>query len=318
MGLKGKNVVVTGGCGFIGSNLCAALVRAGARVTAVDNFVAGKKENVKGLLAHRTFKVVKADVRFYRDVQKFVKGADIVFHLAASKLIVSRDNPRVDLETNIVGTFNILEAARQQKRKIRIIHASTGSVLGSSNAPMKEDHPTNPTTLYGISKLTAERYCKFYAREFGLDVRVIRYFHVFGPHQDYRGKAGVINIFLYRVLSGKQPLIYGSGRQIRCFTFVEDDVRATMLLACKEGLKGEVFNVASPVRMSVKDLADFIIARYAHTRLTPKFLPARPGENMYPVPDTKKIEALGFKTHASFEEGVEKTKVWIAHDIKAR
>ncbi len=315
MNLKGLRTIVTGGCGFIGSNLCRALLEEGACVTAVDNFVAGSMDNVAELARERHFHVVRADVRNQKHVASFVRNADVIFHLAASKLIVSRDNPRVDLQTNIVGTFNILEEIRRQKKNIRLVHASTGSVLGTSDKPMKEDHTPRPTTLYGISKLTAERYCQFYAREFGTNVSVVRYFHVFGPHQDYHGKAGVINIFLYRVLTGKKPLIYGSGRQIRCFTFVEDDVRATILLAKKEGVRGEIFNIASPVRMSVTDLADFIIARYARKKLTPRFLAGRPGENMYPVPDTTKIEGIGFKARWSFEEGVEKTKQWIVQDL---
>lgn len=316
--LKNKTVLVTGAAGFIGSNLTQELVRSGIKkVYALDNFAAGKLENIKHLFKFKNFKLIRGDVRNYALIESLVKKSDYVFHLAASKLVVSRENPRLDLETNIIGTFNILEAARR-KKGVRIIHASTGSTLGSSSRPMKEDHHPKPATLYGISKLSAEYYCLFYSREFGVKVSVIRYFHVYGPYQDYLGKAGVVNIFLGRVLRGRPPVISGTGRQIRCLTYVRDDVEATLFIAYSSKSIGQIYNVASEVRIKVRDLAQLIIREYARKKMKPLYGPARPGENMRPVPNTTKIKKLGFNPGCSLEKGLELTAKWIETDLKKK
>lgn len=312
---KNKIVLVTGGAGFIGSNLTERLLGLGTKkVFVLDNFISGKLENIEHLRGFKNFQLVKGDVRDYGLIKSLVKKSDYVFHLAASKLVVSMKNPRLDLETNIVGTFNILEASKLNKR-VQIVHASTGSTLGSSSKPMKEDHHPKPTTLYGISKLSAEHYCLFYASEFGVKVSIIRYFHVFGPYQDYSGEAGVVNIFLSRVLHGKSPVINGTGRQIRCLTYVQDDVDATLLIMRKRNTIGQIYNVASPARIKVKELAHIIIKRYGQEGLKPVYGPARHGENMRPIPDTSKIERLGFKARFSFDQGLEFTKQWIENDL---
>ena len=316
--LKNKAVLVTGGAGFIGSNLAEELISLGVkRIYALDNFIAGKLDNIKHLLKFKNFALIKGDVRDYELIRSLVKKSDYVFHLAASKLVVSRKNPRLDMETNIVGTFNVLEAARLNKQ-VRVIHASTGSTLGSSSRPMQEGHHPKPATLYGISKLSAEHYCLFYAREFGVKVSVIRYFHVYGPYQDYLGKAGVVNIFLGRVLCGKPPVINGTGQQIRCLTYVQDDVQATLFIAQKPKAIGQIYNVASAVRITVKDLAHLIIKKYGQKKLKPVYGPARPGENMRPVADTKKIGKLGFSPGYSLEKGLELTAKWIETDLKKK
>ncbi|MCK4648967.1 NAD-dependent epimerase/dehydratase family protein [bacterium] len=310
-------VLITGGAGFIGSHLIEKLLREGAKkVICLDNLVAGSKKNIEHLLKDRRFKLIIGNVKDYKTVQGLVSKSDFVFHEAASKLVVSREKPRVDLETNILGTFNILEAARG--KDIRIIHASTGSTLGSSDRPMKEDHPPKPTTLYGISKLTAERYCQFYAKEFGVKVSILRYFHVFGPRQDYSTGAGVVSIFLSRVLENKPPIIFGTGEQIRCFTYIDDDIDATLLLASKDEAIGEIYHVASKTRMSVKELAELIIKKYGPEGMEPIYASPRPGENLRPIPDTTKIEKLGFKAKVSFLEGLERTKEWVERSLSVK
>lgn len=312
--IKDKTVLVTGGAGFIGSHICTEALKNGAKkVIALDNFVASRQKNLRHLISDKRFELISGDVRDCETITPLVKKSDIVFHEAASKLVVSLKNPRIDLGTNIIGTFNILEAARNTD--VRIIHASTGSVLGSSEEPMKEDHEKNPTTLYGISKLTAEKYCEFYAKEFGVRVTILRYFHVFGPRQDYYGEAGVINIFLSRILNGQPPIINGTGEQIRCFTYVKDDVNANFLLASKDETIGDVYNVASKTRISVKDLANKLVKKYATKKIEPLYGPPRQGENLKPIPNTEKIEAIGFKETVSFEQGLDLTKQWIEHDM---
>jgi UDP-glucose 4-epimerase len=318
MKFEGKTVLVTGGAGFIGSHIVSRALREGAgKVIALDNFVGSKQKNIRPFLSDARFEIVAGDVRDVDVITPLVQQSNFVFHEAASKLVVSLKNPRIDLATNIIGTFNILEAARDSD--IRIVHASTGSVLGNSvNGGMKEDHAPHPSTLYGISKLAAEKYCQFYAKELGVKVSILRYFHVFGPRQDYRGEAGVINIFLSRVLKGEAPTIFGTGEQIRCFTYVEDVVAANLLLAANDDTIGEVYNVASKTRISVKDLADLLISKYGNGyngSLKPQFGPARVGENLKPIPHTSKIESLGFGESISFEEGLDNTKSWIENDV---
>jgi len=219
------------------------------------------------------------------------------------------------MATNIAGTLNVLEAAKGSA--VRIVHASTGSVLGSCDRPMREDHPGRPTTLYGISKAAAEDYCLFYAREFGVRVTVLRYFHVFGPRQAFDGEAGVVSIFLGRVLQGKPPVIFGTGEQIRCFTYVADDVRANELVLETDATIGQAYNAASRNRISVNELAHTICERYGPPGMAPEYGPPRPGENLRPIPDTTKIEALGFHEATSFDEGLERTRQWVQDTLSA-
>lgn len=311
---RNKIILITGAAGFIGSHLVDKCLEKGAeKVIGVDNFSGGIMKNLKHLKNEERFKLIRGDVRNFDLIKPLVQKSDYVFHEAVSKLINSFKNPRIDLETNIIGTFNILESAKESD--VRIVHASTGSVFGSSKKLMDENHPKNPTTLYGISKLAGEKYCLHYAREFGTKVSVIRYFHVYGPRQDYLSEAGVVSIFLYRVLKNKPLIVYG-GDQIRCFTYVVDDIDATLLLAKKNKTIGEDYNVASKVRISIKDLAELIIRKYGTGEIRPIFKEMRRGENLRPTPNTKKIERLGFKTKVSFDEGLEKTRQWIIEDMK--
>lgn len=316
---QGRTVLVTGAAGFIGSHLVDRLLRAGARrVIGLDNLIAGTPANLDEARQANAFEFVHGDVRDAGLINQLAADVDVIFHLAASKLVVSRNNPLIDLETNVLGTFNILAAARG--RQVRVVYASTGSTLGSgaSGEAMQEDHAKRPSTLYGISKGTAEEYALFFCREFNLKVTIVRYFHVYGPRQDYNGAAGVINIYLSRALRGLPLFVHGTGEQIRCFTFVEDDVAATMFLGGREDTVGEIYHVASPVRMRVIDLATLVAERYGAPGTRICHDEARPGENLRPVPSTAKIEALGFRVHTEFETGLELTRVWIEADLRRR
>ncbi|MBN1878859.1 GDP-mannose 4,6-dehydratase [bacterium] len=321
MDLKGSHVLVTGGAGFIGSHLVDACLQQGADdVVALDNFVNGSMKNIRHLRGNRRFRLESGDVRDIDTLRPLVDGADIIFNEAASKLVVSRTRPRIDMDTNIRGAFNVLECMKGTNKLM--VHASTGSVLGNTeDVAMREDHPQNPTTLYGISKGTAERYVRFYAEEFGVRSCIVRYFHVFGPRQEYGGEAGVVSIFLGRVLKGRSPVIFGTGEQIRCLTYVRDDVAANFLLLdglVKGNTTGEVFNCASHTRISVLALAEMIIRKYGPAGMKPEFGPARPGENLRPIPDTTKIEAMGFRESLTFEEGLDLTKDWVRNDLDDR
>ena len=312
---KNKVVLVTGGAGFIGSHIVEKVLELDAeKVIVLDNLIFGSLSKIQHMMDDKRFEFVQGDVTDSGLIKSLVEKSDFVFHEAASKFVFCLKNPRIDLKTNIIGAFNILEAAKNSN--VRIIHASTASVLGSSDKPMKEEHPRNPTSTYGISKSAAEMYCLHYAKEMGVKVSVLRYFHVFGPRQDHDGEAGVVSIFLGKVLKGEPPIIYGSGEQIRCFTYVSDDVNANFILAKNKSTIGEVYNVASKTRMSVNELANIIIDRYGVKGMKPSYASARIGENLRPIPDTSKIEKLGFKEKISFEEGLEKTKKWVEEDLK--
>ena len=311
MNLSNKTILITGGAGFIGSHLARKLVstRNPEKIILFDNFCASNPSNIADMSNNEKIQLVVGDTRDYDVLEPFIEQSDVVFHLAASKLVVAMERPRVDLETNIIGLFNILQLAR--KYNTRILYSSTGSVLGSSETPMDEKHNCKPTTLYGITKLTAEHYCDFYYNVFDIKVTVTRYFHVYGPLQDYSGDAGVVSIFLSRVLNKKSPIIFGNGEQIRCFTYVEDDVDATIMLVERDDTAGEIYNIASPARISVKELARIVIKKYGEKGLKYEFVPARAGENLRPIPETTKIESLGWKAVTSFEDGLEKTKNWV-------
>ncbi len=315
--LKNKVVLVTGGAGFIGSHLVDKCLEYNAeKVISFDNLIGVTKDNHIHLKEEKRFKFITGDIKNYEEIKPYVEEADVILNEAASKLVVSLKNPFIDVQTNVLGNFNILEIIRKSSNNPRIIHASTGSVFGSRDTPFKEGDPKNPSTAYGISKLTAEHYHKLYAREFGIKTAILRYFHVFGPRQDYSGEAGVINIFLSRVLQGKSPQICGTGEAVRCFTYVKDVVDANFLLYDSKRFGGEDYNIASKTRMKVLDLAKIIIEKYGPKNMNPEFIAPRMGENLRPIPNTSKIEKLGFKESITFEDGLELTKKWIETDIK--
>lgn len=314
MSLKNKTILVTGGAGFIGSSLCDELIKEDPKkIIIFDNLCQSNTDNIKQLLEDDRVEFIKGDIRDYEVIEEPVLRSDYIFHLAASNMGTSENRPRVDMGTNIIGSFNLYEAAKKNP-EVRIVHVSTGSVLGSSDKPMKEDDQLQPNTPYAISKLAGEQYAKFYCDEHKLKISIIRYFHVFGPRQDCYGRSGVINIFLRRVLNGEPPIIWGTGKQIKCFTFVKDTVRATIMLSQNDDTIGQVYNVASDNRVSIQDLADIIIRKYAKDKtMKPGYAPPKVGENMKPIPDTSKIKDLGFKPvkSANFEEALDKCKQWV-------
>ncbi|MEK6940125.1 MAG: SDR family NAD(P)-dependent oxidoreductase [Nanoarchaeota archaeon] len=312
---KNKVVLVTGGAGFIGSHLVDKALELGAeKVVCYDNLIG--TNNSLANIAHRKsdprFTFVKADIKHYQEIKPWVEESDIIFNEAASKLVVSLKDPTIDVQTNVVGNFNVAEILRKSESDARIIHASTGSVFGSNDRPFEETDPMNPSTVYGISKLAAEKYFLLYHRLYGIKATVLRYFHVFGPRQDFTGEAGVVGIFVSRVLKGLPPQVCGTGEAIRCFTFVNDAVDANILLYKNNSSIGQDYNVASRNRVSVLQLANEVISKYGTPGMKPEFIAPRLGENFKPIPSTKKIENLGFKESVTFNEGLERTKQWIA------
>ncbi len=235
-------VLVTGGAGFIGSHICEHLA-GDHEVVSIDNYVTGKRENhVAGV------RYVDADVLDCVRLDWEMRGVDTVYHNAASKKTVCLNDPRKDLDTNAKGTFNLLELAVKHRVK-RFVHASTGSVYGEPQyCPQDESHPLCPVSYYGVSKLAGERYVEAFSKLYGLNTTILRYFHVYGPRQDYSNEGGVVAIFMDRLRRGVPLTVYGTGEQERSFTFVKDVVKANMVAGAG------VYNVAAGISYTLNDL----------------------------------------------------------------
>lgn len=253
---KDKKVIVTGGAGFIGSHICEELLPLGAQVYCLDNFSAGKKSNIAFMEHAPNFHIVAKDV-CDRDAEMelLFDGADIVFNNAASKKNICLHNPQRDLEVNAAGTLNLLELAQKHGVK-KFIHASTGSVYGEPQVfPTDESHPLNPVSYYGVSKLAGDRYVDVFSHLYGMDTTILRYFHVYGPRQESNEFGGVVSIFMRNITEGKNPVVFGHGDQVRSFTWVKDLVEVNLHAAMSDKSKGQAYNAASGISVSINDLA---------------------------------------------------------------
>jgi len=275
--------VVTGGAGFIGSNLVDALIARGDRVAVIDNLSSGKLENLSGALA-RGAELHEVDTRDAAAVTRVFEAVrpQLVFHLAAQiDVRVSVEQPALDAEVNILGALNVLEAARAVGAR-KLVNTSTGGGLyGDADVlPTPEDHPIHPLAPYGQSKLAAEGYCELYTRVHGLQTVSLRYGNVYGPRQDVHGEAGVVAIFCGCLLEGRAPRIYGDGGQTRDWVDVSDVVRANLLAADAPDLAGPV-NIGHGQETSVLRLIDALSRVGAERGLTlpdPVFEAGRLGE----------------------------------------
>lgn len=298
-----RKIIVTGGAGFIGSHICEDLVRAGAEVHCLDNFSAGKISNVRHLMDQPNFHVVAKDV-CDRDAEMEVlfSGADTVFHNAASKKNICLHDPQRDLEVNAAGTLNLLELAKKHEVR-KFVHASTGSVYGEPQVfPTTEEHPLEPVSYYGVSKLAGERYVDVFHKLYGLDTTILRYFHVYGPRQESNEFGGVVSIFLRNILEGKDPTVFGHGEQVRSFTWVKDLVEINLLAATKPVATGQVYNAASAIRVSVNDLAKGMLKLMDATeKLKVRHGPPLLGDIMnFDISNQKVIQDLGVRFTTDF------------------
>lgn len=307
IGRRYQKALVTGGAGFIGSHIVEELLSVGIDVVSVDSFVAGKEENVAPFLNNPHFKIIKCDVTDYDSLRKCFDGVDVVFHEAASKKNVCLKDPRRDLQVNGEGTFNILELVRDLKVK-KMVHASTGSVYGEALViPQTEKHPLCPVSYYGVSKLAGERYVKAFEHLYGIDATILRYFHVYGPRQDSGEFGGVIAIFARQLLNGKRPTIFGDGLQERSFTYVKDVVNANLYVATHDGTKGEVYNCASGINVTVGQMCNDMKNILGKLDLEPEYFDWTIGDIKKFVISNEKIMNLGFEFKTPFLEGLEAT-----------
>lgn len=302
--------LVTGGAGFIGSNIVEALVKQKHRVTVLDNMSTGSLENLKPFLEKITF--IKGDLRNFRDVRKATRGIDYVLHQAALRSVErSVDDPIATNNSNITGTLNLLIASAENKVK-RFVYASSSSIYGDSKKiPQREDQLPQPVSPYATSKLSGEYYCRVFAKTFGIETVVLRYFNVFGPRQNPKSKyAAVIPIFMQRAREGKPLIIHGDGKQSRDFTYIDNVVQANLIAARTAGISGEIFNTARGDSNRVLDIVA-ILEKILKRKLLRKHISSRIGDVRRTQADNRKIiTRLKFKPTVNFEEGIEKMWEW--------
>ena len=307
--------LVTGGAGFIGSNLVDALLDRGDEVTVVDNLASGKRENLRAALA-RGAAFDEADIRDAERVRSVFALArpDIVFHLAAQADVrKSIEDPAWDAGINVVGTINVLEAARHAGVK-RVVNTSTGgAIYGDADVmPTPESAAPKPMAAYGQSKFCAEAYCGWYERLYGLSSVTLRYGNVYGPRQDPHGEAGVVAIFCGKLLAGQRPVIYGDGRQTRDYTYVGDIVAANLAAAAHPEAHG-AYNIGTGTESTVIDVLSALrkAAGLDEGGLEPEFAPARTGELQRSSLDVTRARAeLGFTADTDLVAGMKPTLEW--------
>lgn len=302
--------LVTGGAGFIGSNLVEELTKRDEKVRVIDNFSTGKKENIEEFVPR--IELVQGDIRNLDRVKEAVEGIDFVLHEAALTSVArSIENPLATTETNVNGTLNVLIAAREAGVK-RVIYASSSSVYGDNpTLPKREEMIPNPLSPYAVSKLSAEYYSQVFYRIYGLETVILRYFNVFGPRQDPVSQyAAVIPRFITSMLNRKVPTIYGDGEQSRDFTFVENVVEATILACGEERIAGEVFNIGGGKRTTINHLAS-LTSRLLDRNVEAIHTHRRAGDVRHSLADISKAgRLLNYRPHINLEEGLERALEW--------
>jgi UDP-glucose 4-epimerase len=301
-------VLVTGGAGFIGSNLVRALLERGDEVRVLDNFSTGYRANLGGL--EEEVALVEGELRSYERVHAATRGTELVFHLGALGSVPrSVQDPLTSSAVNIEGTLNVLLAARDEGVR-RVVFSSSTSVYGSSRTlPTSETEPPDPLSPYGVAKLAAERYCVSFSRVYeSFETVVLRYFNVFGPRQNPHSQyAAVVPLFLTAVAGGDPITIHGDGEQSRDFTYVSNVVDATVLAADAPGASGRIFNVAAGSPTSVNDVAD-TIGRLLGKPVQKEFAPKRAGDIRNSWADISSArEVLGYNPSVGLEDGLRRT-----------
>ena len=305
-----ERYVVTGGAGFIGSNIVEELLKKGHKVKVIDNFITGKRENIAPFL--KDIELIEGDIRDMDAARKAVKGVDYVLHQAALRSVPkSVDDPMLTNDINVSGTLNMLIAAKEASVK-RFVYASSSSVYGDCDTfPEKEDFILRPISPYAVSKLTGEYYAYTFSKTYGLETVSLRYFNVFGPRQNPESKySAVIPAFISRMLEGKSPIIEGDGKQSRDFTYVANVVDANLAAAKADGINGEAFNIACGTSHSVLSIIENL-NKLLGKDLKPEFAPTRRGDVRKTMADISKMKKLLHITPGvDFKSGLKKTLEW--------
>jgi UDP-glucose 4-epimerase len=299
-------ILVTGGAGFIGSNVVDALVKDGHEVTILDNLSTGKEENINPEV--KFYNVDLLDMESLELVFREFKPDVVNHHAAQIDVRKSVEDPAFDAETNIIGSINLFELSINYGVR-RIIFSSTGGALygESSNLPASEDTPIEPLSPYGVSKYCVENYLNYFKRLYGIERVILRDANVYGPRQDPLGEAGVVAIFTGKILKGETPVIYGDGTQTRDYIYVTDLVRANVLAL--EGKEG-IYNIGTGRETSVNELIE-IFSKVLGREIKPEYASPRKGEvSRISLNGEKAKKELSFVLKYSLEEGIRKTIEW--------
>jgi UDP-glucose 4-epimerase len=314
MNIDGAQILVTGGCGLIGSTTIDELLRghSPARIVIFDNLVRGSMRNVAQALEDPRVTLVRGDIRDVDALRRVTEGMDAVVHMAALRITACAAEPREAFEVMCAGSFNVIDAAREAGVK-KVVAPSSASIYGLADTfPTTEDHhPYNDDTWYGASKTMLEGLLRSYLAMYGLPYVALRYFNVYGPRMDIHGKYTEVLIrWMERIADGKPPLIFGDGLQTMDFVYIDDIARANVLALASE-VSGEVFNVASGAETSLRDLAAALL-KIMGANLSPEHGPER---SVNPVSrrlaDVSKAERLlGFKAEVDLEDGLTRLVEW--------
>ena len=305
-------VLVTGGAGFIGSNVVKLLLNEGHDVVVLDNLSSGYRCN---LSPFPSVEFVEGDVRDHQIVSKVMQGVEVVFHLAASVGNVrSIEHPVQDSEINVIGTLHVLEAARHAGVH-KVVFSSSAGIFGELKyLPIREDHPVEPDSPYGASKLAAEKLCLAYAKLYDLEAICLRYFNVYGVNQRYDAYGNVIPIFAHRLLHRLPLIIYGDGEQTRDFANVRDVARANLLAAQAEGLSG-AFNIANGTAITINRLAE-LLRDAGGIDTGVEYAPPRKGDVRHSKADISAArQALGYEPTVGIVEGLAEYMEWAKREM---
>jgi UDP-N-acetylglucosamine 4-epimerase len=304
-----SKVLVTGGAGFIGSNLTEDLLKRGHFVRVLDDFSTGKTENLIFDKEYPSLEIIEGDIRDLSTCQKAVKGMEYVFHQGALPSVQrSVEDPETSNAVNVGGTLNILLAAREKGVR-RVMYASSSSVYGDTpTLPKHEEMPSNPLSPYALQKFIGEQYCRLFYQLYGLETISLRYFNIFGPKQDPNSLySAVIPKFIDALLQGRAPIIFGDGEQSRDFTYIENVVQANLLAMSAEHLHGEAVNIACGKRISLNQLLN-VLKEILGSKLSPLYQEPRKGDVRHSLADIRKgKEIINYDPKVGIEIGLKKT-----------
>ncbi len=303
--------LVTGGAGFIGSHIAAALMASGARVRVLDDLSTGHRENLEEIGGDLDF--IEGSVADEALLNKVLNGVEVVFHEAAIPSVPrSVKEPKQTHIASVDGTFSLLVAARDSGVR-RVVYAASSSAYGDQETlPKSEQMLPDPLSPYAVAKLVGEYYCQVFTRVYGLETVSLRYFNVFGPRQDPGSQySGVVSRFISMLLSGEQPVIYGDGEQSRDFTYIDNVVAANLSAASAEGASGKVINVANGERITLNQLLAELKDLTGKQDVTAEYLEPRVGDVRHSLADiTLARQFLGYESKVGLREGLERTIDW--------
>ena len=306
--MKNNKILVTGGAGFIGSNLVRYLIEHDYEVTVIDNFLTGHMSNLD--TSYKNLSFVEADIRDFEIVNQLTKGVDTIFHLAASVGNKrSIDFPIDDAQINVIGTINILEAAKKNDIR-KIVTSSSAGIFGElKTIPISEDHPIDPDTPYGATKLCQEKLCLSYAKLYQFEAVCLRYFNVYGQNQRFDAYGNVIPIFVHNIIHNIPIKIYGDGLQTRDFVHVNDVVMANFNSSLAEGVSG-AFNIASGQSISINDLVS-ILSSFVNREVKVVYMDKRPGDVMHSLANISSAKSkFNFNPTTDLFEGLRTYFEW--------